>query len=248
MKQLIIRLDFAQLRNEAHVELNETVDRLIGNYPPEALGIVSQYQEYQPLFATEVSALDVIRKSEYTGGIYEQDRRRDEVFRGFAATVQSALYHFDPAKREAAARIGKIIETYGNIAAKGYDQETAAIDDLIRELATGESPARVSALALNDWIAQLAAENQTFKALMDERYKESSQRPATRMKAARLATDKALRNIFDQIEALALVNGIAAYQAFIKDVNAVLERYKNILAQDKGRRKKETGDEGLEHK
>jgi capsule polysaccharide export protein KpsE/RkpR len=90
---------------------------------------------------------------------------------------------------------------------------------------------------LNDWLTQLDTENQKFKALMSERYTEASQRLATRMKAARAETDKALRTIFGQIEALALVNGIAAYEAFIREVNAVLERYKNILAQEKGRRK-----------
>jgi hypothetical protein len=103
-------------------------------------------------------------------------------------------------------------------------------------------------LALNDWVVQLAAENQRFKILMDERYKETSQRPATRMKAARTETDRALRNLFNQIEALARVNGIAAYEEFVKELNAVLERYKNILAQEKGRRTKDTGNEGSEHK
>jgi hypothetical protein len=62
MMNLIVSLDLAHLRNEAHVELNETIDRLIGNYTPEALGIVPQYREYQPLFADEVSVLDLIRE------------------------------------------------------------------------------------------------------------------------------------------------------------------------------------------
>ncbi|MDR2683498.1 MAG: hypothetical protein LBB64_06490, partial [Dysgonamonadaceae bacterium] len=67
MENGLIRLNFAYLRNETHVELTETVSRLIGNYTPEALGIVPQYRAYQPLLADEVSVLDVIRRSEYTG-------------------------------------------------------------------------------------------------------------------------------------------------------------------------------------
>jgi hypothetical protein len=55
------------------------------------------------------------------------------------------------------------------------------------------------------------------------------------MKVARKDTDKALRNIFYQIEALALVNGIAAYDAFIRELNAVLNRYKHIQAQEHGK-------------
>jgi hypothetical protein len=218
------------------VELNENVVRLIEKYSPGALGIAPLYAVYKPLFDAEVSVLDIIRKSEYTSEIEEQDSRRDHIFRGLADAVKSSLNHFNAAKQEAARKLNVVFEHYGNIAAKSSDQETAAIDDLLRELASGTYPALISALALNDWTVQLNAENQQYKVLMAERYTESSHRPATNMKIARTATDKALRNIFNQIEALTLVNGIAAYEAFIREMNAVLERYKNILAQEKGRR------------
>jgi hypothetical protein len=184
-----------------------------------------------------VEALDIIRKSDYTQEILEQDHVRDGIFRGFADAVQSALHHFNPAKREAAKRIETVVEHYGNIAAKNYDQETAAIDDLIRELAAGDYPSFISTLALNDWVTQLGNENQTFKSLMAERYTEVSQRPTARMRAARVETDKAFRTIINQIEALALVNGEGDNEPFIKELNAVLERYKNIQAQETGRRK-----------
>jgi hypothetical protein len=61
--------------------------------------------------------------------------------------------------------------------------------------------------SLSDWLTELDAENQKFKELMAQRYTEVSQRPTTRMKAARAETDKAFRAIFRHIEALALVNG-----------------------------------------
>jgi hypothetical protein len=237
MANVIIRLDLAQLRNETHVELNENVNRLIEDFTPGALGIVPQYQVYKPAFDAEVAVLDVIRKSEYTAEILDQDHVRDGIFRGFDEAVQSAQHHFVPAKQEAAKRIAVVFEHYGNISAKTYDQETAAIDDLIRELATGDYPTLVTLLGLNDWIIQLDVENQKFKNLMATRYTEASQRPTTRMKAARVETDKAFHSIIYQIEALALVNGIAAYEAFIRELNAVFERYKNIQAQEAGRRK-----------
>ena len=75
---------------------------------------------------------------------------------------------------------------------------------------------------------------------MLDRYTETSQRPTVRMRDARGNVDKCLRQILDRIEALALVNGIDAYEAFIKELNAVSERYKNIMAQEKGDRKEKT--------
>jgi hypothetical protein len=233
-----LRLDFNSLRNEAHVEFHETADTLIVRHNPAALGITEQYGEYKPVIETEVSLLDILRKSGYTGELDGSDHRRDGLFRGIADYVKSGLNHFDPVKREAARRIEIVLENYGNIAAKTLDQETAAIDDLLRELRDGDYPALVNSFGLGEWLVQLDAENQTFKTLMFARYGETSQRPSTRMKIARKNTDAALRIIIDRVEALATVNGIAQYEAFIRELNAVIERYKNLVAAEAGKRKK----------
>jgi hypothetical protein len=159
--------------------------------------------------------------------------------------VKSALTHFDAAKQEAARKIGMALNHYGNIAAKALDRETAAIDDILRELGTGNYPALVSLLALDDWLSQLHVENEQFKSLMMARYDEVAGRPAARMRATRIEVDKSFRSLTAQIEALAMVNGMAAYEKFIRELNAIIERYKNILAQEAGRRaaKKSGGDE-----
>jgi hypothetical protein len=233
----IIRFDYHSLRNETHVEYHETCGGLIVKYNPDTLGIRPQYNYYKPLFDSEVSVLDIIRKSEYTGDIDEQDYRRDHLFRGFSDAVKSALNHFDPAKKEAALKLNALLEHYGNIAAKALDQETAAIDDLLRELNTGNYPACLQILSLTDWVTQLGIENEAFKLLMAARYGETAQRPATRMRATRIEVDKSFRAILNQLDAIVLVNGITDYEAFINELNAVSERYRNILAQEKGARK-----------
>ncbi|KAA6303658.1 MAG: hypothetical protein EZS26_000209 [Candidatus Ordinivivax streblomastigis] len=243
MANLIIKFDYTRLRNEAHVELNETFSTLVEKYHPSTLGILPLFQVYQPLLADEVSVLDVIRKSELTSEIIEQDHLRDGVFRGFVDAEKSALHHFNPAKREAARKLEVIFEHYGNIAAKTLDQETAAIDDLLRELLTDEHATCLALLGLTDWANQLNTENQKFKDLMMARYDEAAQRPTIRMKAARTAVDKAFRTILDQVEALVLVNGIQTYESFIRELNVVMERYKHILAQEKGRRTKVENEE-----
>jgi hypothetical protein len=246
MKEFI-RLDCKSLRNEAHVELHETADTIIVRFNPASLGIEVQYGEYKPLLDIEVSLLDVVRKSGYTSEIDGADHRRDGIFRGFADAVKSGLNHFDPAKREASGRIEVVLNNYGNIAAKSLDRETAAIDDILRELNSGDCPAFVNLLGLADWLVQLDAENQTFKTLMMARYGEVANRPATQMKTARKDVDKAFHTIIDRIEALATVNGIAPYEAFIRELNAVLERYKNIMASEAGRRKKAANKEIIDN-
>ena len=236
--KLITRMDHKSLRNEAHVELHETIYTLILRSNMQLLNIGTQYTAYRILVDAEVSLLDLIRKSSYTEEINEADRhRRDKTFRGFADAVKSGLNHFDAAKQEAARKIKVVLDNYGNIAAKTLDQETAAIDDLLRELRGGDYPALVNTLVLNEWVAQLDADNQAFKALMEARYGELAQRPTARMKAARKEVDKAFLVIVDHVEALATINGAASYEPFIRELNVILERYKNILAQERGQRK-----------
>jgi hypothetical protein len=236
---IIVKVEYPRLRNETYVELHDTVGRVFILFPPSQLGVVPQYAAYQICCAGVVAALDVITKSGYTQPIDEQEHVRDRVFRGFDDAVKSALNHFDPAKREAARRIKIVLDHYGNIAAKAIDQETAAIDDLVRELQSGDYPVLVTTVGLGDWVAQLEIENQRFKDLMMARYDEAAKRPETHMRPARAATDKAFRELTRQLEALALVNGMQAYEACFRELNAVLNRYKHLLAQQAGRRKNE---------
>jgi hypothetical protein len=238
MEAGIIRFRYEHLRNEAHVEFHESVDNLFVKYPPESLGLAPLYAEYKPLLGAEISSLDVMRKSEHTVDLEDQDHKRDGLYRGFDDAVKSSLNHFAPAKLEAARKVQAILDSYGNIAAKPLDQETAAIDDLLRELATPNHAALIATLGLEDWLVELKAENQLFKKLMQERYEETAQRPTIRMRPARADVDKSLRAMQNRVEALVEVNGAASYEAFIRELNAIMERYKNLLAQQQGRNKK----------
>ncbi|MDR0726338.1 MAG: DUF6261 family protein [Prevotellaceae bacterium] len=236
-KRFIVRFRFEHLRNEVHVEYNGTIDGLIVNHNPQALGIWRQYENYKCALVLETGLLDIIRKSEYTDEISDTDRKRNKTYRGAFDSVKSSLNHFNYDKRKAAERLNIVFVHYGNIAGKTFDEESAAIEDLLRELNDNHAD-DVQLLELNDWLTQLGLENQEFKQLMLKRYSETAKRPTTRMVTARSETDKALRSLFNMVEALAMVNGVDAYLPFISELNAVNERYKNQLAQSSGRKMK----------
>jgi hypothetical protein len=242
MKRFFIRFNYTELRNEVHVEYIETVDGIVVKHNPETLAISPQYDIFKTSLNAEVGVLDVMKKSGYTGEISAQDNVRDSIFRGFADAVKSAENHFNADKRKASERIRVVLDHYGNIAVKAFDQETAAIDDMLREL-NDKYTAEVQSLGLTDWLMQLDAENQKFKTLMSERYAETALRPKTRMKAARAGTDRSLRAMLNMVEALAAVNGAETYQPFIDELNAVSERYKNRLAQISGKKAKSKAEE-----
>jgi len=238
MNKTIIRFRYENLRNEAHVEFHTNLNLLMTRFGAQALGIAAQYAVYKPLLDEEVSVLDIIRKSELTGELEEKDLERDHLFRGFADTVKGYLNHFDESRRTAARKLEVVLEHYGNITAKSYDEETAAIEDLYRELLKPENAGQITLLGLGEWLGQLVQANRNFEAMMMARYDESAQRPTIRMKNVRAEVDKVFRSIIDLLEALVCVNGADTNKAFIVEVNVIMERYKNILAQEAGRRAK----------
>jgi hypothetical protein len=72
MKNLILRFDYQSLRNETHVECQETCDGVIVRFDPDKLGIRPVYDRYRPLLDAEVSALDIKFDMEAYNGSLKQ--------------------------------------------------------------------------------------------------------------------------------------------------------------------------------
>ena len=203
----------------------------------EITDLATVIARYKTVFDAEEAILDIVRKSEYTVRIEEQDRVRDNLFKGFADAVRSAIHHFDPEKREAARGLKIALDSYGDVPNRTYDRETVAIFDILREFQTPVNSAKVSKLDLGDWLAELESENNAFFTLMQERYVESSQHSSLKMKAARRDTDDAYQLLLKAVEYNAEITG-GLYMQVLNEINAVCIRYRNLLAIAEGKRKK----------
>jgi hypothetical protein len=243
MKEIITRINLRKLKNETHVQLNEILDAIFVKYNPVTQGFSLLYGLYKAALNSEAEALDFIRKSEITEKIHEQDRVRDDIYRGLVDSVKGATKHFDPAYREVAHLLDNIIDHYGNIARKTLDDETAAINDLVRELDQPAPAQALTLLGLTPWRNKLVEENETFTALMMNRYAEAAGKTPLRMRTARHETDKYYLAIVAQIENQYLA-GVDINETFLRELNAVIERFKNILAQETGERQPKPADEG----
>jgi hypothetical protein len=236
MNKIITSIRISNLKNETHVQFHENIDGTVVKFNPDALGLRFLYDPYKTALNNETSALDFIVKNAVTVQINEQDRKRDATFRGFSDTVRGAQNHFDPECVKAANLLHSIFKHYGNIAKKTFDDETAAINDLVRELNLPANAQALALLNLRPWCDKLVEENTRFAALMTERYVETAGKTPFRMKTARVETDKYYHAIVAQIENQAL-GGIAVNEAFVKELNAIIERFKRILTQETAERK-----------
>jgi hypothetical protein len=235
----MIRFDYHALRNEAHAQYHSEFQDVSLRLNPDSLVSNPLYQAYDTARQAELNLLDEVRKSPITEQLAAQDKKRDEIFRGLSLAVQSAALHLETYKRERGKRLTVVFDNYGNIAQKPLDQETAAIDDLLRELAKTPYADDITNLQLQDWTGQLTYENNQFKQLMQARYEESGNRPDSTLRRARTETDRRFRALLDMFNVYIMINKDSGYKPFADNVNAITERYKNILAQEAGRRKKD---------
>ncbi|GBU24239.1 hypothetical protein R83H12_00867 [Fibrobacteria bacterium R8-3-H12] len=118
-----------------------------------------------------------------------------------------------------------VFDTYGNVANKPLNEETSAIYNILQEL-QGKYAADMDAVGITQWATELQTRNAAFETLVKERFDETAARTTDIvMKQARAQLDEAYRGIVELVNALAVVEGVAAYEAFIKTLNAVIAKY-----------------------
>lgn len=234
----ILRIDLSRLRNEEHFNFNEENNELILRFTVEALKIQRYYTPYQVAFVNEGEALNVIRESIFTGPIADADHTRDVTTEGIKDMIEAGLRHFKASVREAARRLKIVMDSFGDITTKPYDQQTAATNKLIEVLETKHAD-DVTSLRIGDWVNELKNNNQAVVALVGERYTDETEKPPLKMKAARKALDAAYRNVIKMIDALVFIEGSEAYEPFIGELNQRVEKYNIRLSQRDGRNKKD---------
>ena len=228
-----------RLKNPAHAEFHENIKITVEKTGAEALGISESYDLYIQAFNNELECLNIITKSDITKQINEQDDVRDSIFRGLSDAIKSYRNHFMPEYRIAANKLWSVMLHFGNLAPLSLDQQTALVSDIMREFKKTELAEAITFLNLDVWCNELEFENNKLRDLMTARYNEAVDKTPYRMKTARLVTDKYYRLIVSHLEyKIAINDKPAGFDEFIIELNAIIKRYKDILAQDFGRKNK----------
>lgn len=226
----ISKLYFRRLRNAAHYQFYTDFSALVEKYTPQALNIEELNTLFRPIYADEGIAFVAITKSAFTDQLETGDKERDQVYRGLVDDVNSKKNHFKVEVRDAATQVSVIIDSYGNLAPKPYDEESALITSLISDLRT-KTANEMGVLNLKEWIDELEVRNNAFIALQGSRNSEEADRTELRMKEVRVVVDEAYKKIVTRISALIELNGDAAYAGFVKELNARIARAMDSIAQ-----------------
>jgi hypothetical protein len=218
-------LDVSHMRNDAHFQFHREIRDVFAQSNVEALKIAPLVSACQPLFDREDEALKKIVKSEFTAKIHEADKARDEIWAGLTEMNSAALRHFSPDTRRAAERLKILFDTYGNIASKPVNEESSAVYNILQDL-RGKYAADIAATGAEGWVAELEVRNAAVERLVKDRFSETAARCDIILKEARAELDAAYFAIRKRVNALVEVDGAAAYEQFIKALNAIIAKYK----------------------
>jgi hypothetical protein len=232
MKQFI-RLKLINLRNDRHFQFGVEFIALMGLFAAVMAKVQTLFNAFVALHEQEDTALKKITKSALTKKMKNIDKERDAIFRGMVDVVKSALRHFNSEVVDAAERLKIILDTYGNVVYKSFDEETAALYNLLKDLIE-KGAADIVTVGLTDWIEKLQTLNNTYQEMSRERFHEVSQRSPLVLKNVRQEADNTYRAIVEHIEALMLTEGSATYEPFVIELNTIIDKYNTILAQQQG--------------
>ena len=241
----ILKIDLKTLRNAEHLQFQKDFKAEVEKKTATALGIDTQFANYLLKYKEEDEAHMYIGKSSQTDLLAESDDYRDRVFRGLCDTGRAALNHFKPEKAEAARKLNIVFDTYGNITVEAYNEETAKINSLIKELINNHSN-DIDLLALNEWVDELQTANNKFVDIKNERYTEESSKTSLRMKKVRTEIDALYKEIVNRINAQILLNGDTNYIDFVTALNQRIENVKLVLAKRSASASSATGKGGEE--
>jgi hypothetical protein len=118
----------------------------------------------------------------------------------------------------------------------GLAKETTAINSLVRNLEPFRSD--IELIGATNRFNELVTSNRLFEELQIKRNIEKAGKHSGNVKAARAVTDTAYNAVVERINAQALLYGGEVFDSYIKEQNAVIEKYINFVARRKGAAKK----------
>ena len=224
----IVRINLKSLRNEAHYQFLAAVTALIVKFPFIASKLGDLFRLLQSLFAKEDEVVDYIRKSDYSAKIAEADERLDKAVTGFSETVRGALHHFRLEVADAALSLKNLLKPYGDIIHKNYDEELAAVTNLLQDLEGAYATSVALISGLSEWVTEIKAASENVTTLLALRNTEKAGKPQERMVNVRREIDPVYRDIVAKIEAFTLVESEAEYVPFIRELNELVDRFNKI--------------------
>lgn len=157
------------------------------------------------------------------------DEQADAAWSGLNAQVKVMLNYPVAAVRATAEEASIIIRKYGNITSMAYHEEYGRMHNLLQDLAA-LGLEKQKQIYIDAWVAELKKQYDAFMSASTARTAEDALRITGLVKQSRTDADTAYHALTERVNALALINGEAAYAPFIAQVNVLIDQAKAMLS------------------
>jgi uncharacterized coiled-coil DUF342 family protein len=239
----ITKLVLSQLRNNEHFQFMTDVKNAMETATPASLNMETVFPEFISTYNDLNSALLVDQGSVKTEQLSALDELRDRTWSALGERIRATLICPVEAEAESAKALKRVFDLYGSIREMSYNEETAALTNLIEDLVKPKNAEHCNVLGMLHWVDALKQQNNDFQSLLDARNTELANKESGDVKAARDGIDPVYERIVERANALAeLEMASTELQAFIRELNQRIKYYKETLVVRSGRK---SGDEDV---
>lgn len=236
----IKEMRFGRCRNNDHFQFMTDFNTLVVNATPETLNIANVL----PPFSAALAGLNDIFKidtgSTLTPLIGNADVKRDKIWSAIYMRIRATLMCQVAREVEAAEKLKRLFDLYGNVRKLSLIEESAALNNLIEDLEKEENAAASQTVGLTRWVNTLKEENQKVQDLVQQRREEVAHRESGDVRAARDIIDPLYEKIVSRINALVeLEMATPEIEEFVLLLNKQIKDFDEMLAARQGRRDSE---------
>ncbi len=233
-KKMIHSISLPRMNNGAHFEYVSTIFASVQSLQKKDMDalILERVAAFSVAVAAEDEALKISAKSLITDDIAQADDERCALYVGYKKAVIGCRYMTDNNLATAAKVLNQHIKDYDIYVKAQIDKKTGLLANLIADL-EGKYADHVVALGLTVFVTHMKLANERVRSLIRQRNNKKMGITTGALRTARANTDAAYHDLVDMVNALALVNGNAVYEAFIDYVNTEITRYKHEVLNQK---------------
>jgi hypothetical protein len=224
------------MKNERWFNYHLEFDGIVVKWTPDVLGVAALYPGYRAKLEQADLLLEQPAKSFLSSEIETADNLRDEDIKGLKTAVKAFLKSSDPEKKKSATKVMITFDKYGNFDKLDYAAEGGAVYNFLQDM-KGKHSEDVKTLGVTQWVTDLEKHNNQTTSLLTERDAEKKDKPEGNLKNVRREVDAIFGNMLKTVE-VSIMNNPDSHglDEFVKEVNILSKRYKDVAAQQQGRK------------
>lgn len=231
-----------KLRNGEYFQFMSDFKGLLAVLTPAAIHSEAEYTEFDIGLTKLDDELRVDKGSVLTEQLQNLDNERDNTWRAIDMRIDATLLCTIPKEVEAAKRLRRVFDLYGDIRRVTYNEQTAGLTNLIGDLTKRKNAGFVTTCALDNWVAHLNELNIAFKEKQNERDTELANKNSGNAKVVRLEIDPLYELMVERVNAMISLNmQTPEIENFIIELNQKIKTLETTLAMREGR--KESGED-----